>query len=270
MVTNRGIEANPDKIQAILDMEEPKTLHDIQKLNEKLAALSRFLAKGAERSLPFLKLLKGVSSTKKVTKAKSIIWDEECKRAFEELKEYLMSPPLLTRLRPGEILIIYMAVTPEAGSSVLMREESSIQLPIYYVSNIFKSAEVRYSRVEKIGYTLLLASRRLRPYFQAHTIQVMTDVPLGKYFTKLHQSGRMLNWGVELSEFDLKYVSRSSMKGQVMAYFVVECTIPQPKDLPQDDKEFQPLILHVDGASNEQGGGAGIFIESPEGLITKH
>src|SRR3954471_12404868 len=60
MVTNRGIEANPDKIKAIFDMEEPRTLHDIQKLNEKLAALSRFLVKGAEKSLPFLKLFKGV------------------------------------------------------------------------------------------------------------------------------------------------------------------------------------------------------------------
>src|SRR3954464_6316746 len=148
-----------------------------------------------------------------------------------------------------------MAVTPEAGSSVLTREEASVQLPMYYVSNIFKSAEVRYSRVEKIGYTLLLASRRLHSYFQAHTIQVTTNVPLGKYFTKLHQSGHMLNWGVELSEFDLKYISRTSMKGQVMADFVVECTIPQPDDLSQDDKEFQPWILHVDGASIEQGGG---------------
>src|SRR4051812_12154049 len=147
MVTNRRIEANPDKIKAILDMEEPRTLHDIQKLNGKLAALSRFLAKGAEKSLSFLKLLKGVSSTKKVTKARPIIWDEECKKAYEELKEYLISPPLLTRPRPGETLIIYMAVTPEAGSSVLIREEASVQFSIYYVSNIFKSAETRYSRV---------------------------------------------------------------------------------------------------------------------------
>ena len=67
-----------------------------------------------------------------------------------------------------------------------MREEASTQFPIYYVSNIFKNAETRYSRVEKVGYTLLLAARRLRPYFQAHTIQVMTDIPLGKYFTKPH------------------------------------------------------------------------------------
>src|SRR3954470_10006083 len=98
-----------------------------------------------------------------------------------------------------------MAVMPEAGSSILLREETSIQLSIYYVSNIFKNREVRYSRIEKIGYTLLLAARRLRPHFQAHTIQVMTDIPLEKYLTKLHQSGLMLNWVVELSEFDIKY-----------------------------------------------------------------
>src|SRR3954465_4094390 len=79
MVTNRGIEANPDQIKAIHDLKEPKTLHDIQKLNGKLAALSRFLAKGAEKSFPFLKLLKGVSSTKKVTKARPVTWDDECK-----------------------------------------------------------------------------------------------------------------------------------------------------------------------------------------------
>src|SRR5438270_5763470 len=138
MVTNRGIESNPDKIQATLDMEEPKSLHDIQKLNGKLAALSRFLAKGAEKALPFLKLLKGVSSTKKVTKAKAIVWSSECKKAFEELKRYLINPPLLTQLRPGEVLFIYMAVTPEAGSFVLMREETSIQFPIYYVTTSSK------------------------------------------------------------------------------------------------------------------------------------
>src|SRR3954471_19629416 len=84
---------------------------------------------------------------------------------------------------------------------------------------------------------------------------MMTDIPLGKYFTKLHQSGRMLNWGVEMSEFDIRYVPRSSMKGQVIADFVVECTIPQPKEnLLQDEGEMRPWILHVDGASNRQGG----------------
>src|SRR3954471_19297323 len=181
-----------------------------------------------------------------------------------------MNPPLLTRPRPGEVLLIYMAITPEAGSLVLMREETSTQFPIYYVSNIFKNAETSYSRVEKVGYTLLLAARRLRPYFQAHTIQVITDIPLGKYFTKIHQSGRMLNLGVELSEFDIKYVPRSSMKGQVIADFVVECTIPPPEENPlKDEGEMRPWVLHVDGASNGQGGRARIVLESPDRLVTE-
>src|SRR3954470_10224949 len=86
MITNRGIEANPEKIKAICDMKEPTTLNDIQKLNGRLVALSRFLSRGAERALPFLKFLRGVSSTKKVTSKRKIEWDEDCKKAFQELK----------------------------------------------------------------------------------------------------------------------------------------------------------------------------------------
>src|SRR5438128_900821 len=136
-------------------MKEPTTLNDIQKLNGRLAALSRFLSKGAERALPFLKLLRGVSSTKKVTSKRKIVWDEDCNRAFQELKEYLGNIPLLTRPLPGDILILYMTVMPEAGSSILMREEEGEQQPIYYVSNTFKNPELRYSRIEKVGFTLL-------------------------------------------------------------------------------------------------------------------
>src|SRR3954469_19116984 len=156
-----------------------------------------------------------------------------------------------------------MAVMPEAGSSILLREETSVQLSIYYVSNVFKNAELRYSRVEKVGYTLLLAARRLRPYFQSHVINVMTDLPLEKYLHKLHRSGRMLNWGVELSEFDLKYVPRSSMKGQVLADFVVECTIPHLEEAQEGDTimKTKMWVVRVDGASNEDGSGAGIILE---------
>src|SRR3954463_14457494 len=160
MITSRGIEANPDKIQAIMDMVAPKTLHDIQRLNGRLTSLSRFLARGAERSLPFLRLLRGVSSTKKATKAVRVDWDAKCQEAFEELKKYLMEAPLLTSPQPGDVLLLYLAVTEEAGSSVLVREEGNLQSPKYYVSNIFKGPARRYSRIEKVGYTLLLSARR--------------------------------------------------------------------------------------------------------------
>src|SRR4051812_36845307 len=107
-----------------------------------------------------------------------------------------------------------------------MREERDEQQPIYDVSNTFKNAELRYSQIEKVGFTLLLAARRLRPYFHAHTVKVMTNFPLEKYLKKLEKSGRTLNWVVELGEFDIKFALRTALKGQSLVDFVVECSIP--------------------------------------------
>src|SRR3954470_21995126 len=147
-----------------MNMAAPKTLHDIQRLNGRLTSLSRFLARGAEKSLPFLRLLRGVASTKKATKAVQIDWDASFQEAFQELKNYLMEAPLLTSPRPGDTLLLYLAVTEEDGSSVLVREkEGNLQSRIYYVSNVLKGPAVRYSRIDKVGYTLLLSARRLRP-----------------------------------------------------------------------------------------------------------
>lgn len=100
MVTDRDIEANPDKIQAIINMKSPTTLHDIQKLNSHLATLSRFLARGAENSLPFTKLLRGVSWAKEMTKKHVMEWTTHYEEAFNQLKQYLIKLPLLTRPRP--------------------------------------------------------------------------------------------------------------------------------------------------------------------------
>lgn len=94
MVTHRGIEASPEKIQVIRDMKELETHHGIQKLNGRRAALSRFLLRGVVRSLPFLKLLCEVS-TKKATIKKKIEWDQECQQAFLQLKDHLEAVPLL-------------------------------------------------------------------------------------------------------------------------------------------------------------------------------
>ena len=202
-------------------------------------------------------MLRGVSSTKKATKAVQVDWDASCQEAFEELKKYLMEAPLLTSPQPGDVLVLYLAVTEEAGSSVLVREEGNLQSPIYYVSNIFKGPAVRYSRIEKVGYTLLLSARRLRPYFQAHAIRVTTDLPLEKHLTKLEKSGRMRTWGVELGEFALEYVPRAAMKSQVLVDFVVECTIPPPtEELPPTLMEVGPWVAFVDGSACEAGSGA--------------
>lgn len=220
VISGRGIEANPEKRKDILDMLPPSTPKHIQSLNECLTSLRRFISKLSEKSLPFFEALKGVS------KSKEIEWTSTCQQAFESLKVYLTSPPVLSRPVSGEPLYLYLAVAEEAVSSCLIREEDGKQLPIYYVSHVLRNAEVRYPMIEKVAYCLLLASRKLRPYFQGHDVNVYTNHPLRKILHKPDLSGRLVNWVVELSQFNISYLPRTAIKGQALADFLVECSIP--------------------------------------------
>ena len=94
---------------------------------------------------------------------------------FQELKHYLSKPPLLSPSKEGEDLFLYLVVSVTAVSAALIREENKLQLPVYYVSQDLQGAEARYPRIEKITFALIVASRKLRPYFQVNPIIVMTD-----------------------------------------------------------------------------------------------
>ena len=97
MVSQRGIEANPDKIKAILEKQPPKTTKEIQRLTGRVTVLNRFVSRSIDKCLPFFKTLK-----------KAFTWMKECQQAFEELKRYLMTPPLLSLSKQGEELHLYL------------------------------------------------------------------------------------------------------------------------------------------------------------------
>ena len=111
-----------------------------------------------------------------------------------------------------EELYLYLAVSPYAVSSALIREEGKVQKPVYYTSRALKGAEGRYPLIEKLAFTLITASRKLRHYFQVHVINVMTDHLLKKVMNKLEATGRLIQWAVELSEFDVRYLPRNAIK----------------------------------------------------------
>ena len=115
MVLQRGIEANPDKIQAILNVEPPKNVKDVQSLTRQVAALNRFVSKVTDKCLPFLRVLR-----------KAFEWTNECQQAFEDLKAYLTSTMLLSSSKPGEELYLYLVVSPQAVNSALIREEGKV------------------------------------------------------------------------------------------------------------------------------------------------
>ena len=109
MVSQRGIEVNPDKIKAILEKQPPKTTKEIQRLMGRVTVLNRFVSRSTDKCLPFFKTLK-----------KAFTWMNECQQAFEELKRYLMTPPLLSPSKQGEKLHLYLAVSSTAVSSALI------------------------------------------------------------------------------------------------------------------------------------------------------
>jgi hypothetical protein len=145
-------------------MQPPKTTKEIQRLTGRIAALNRFISRSTDKCLSFFKTLK-----------KAFTWTDECQQAFEELKKYLMTPPLLSPSKQGEKLYLYLAVSPTAISSALVREEDRRQLPVYYTSRALRGAKERYPPMEKLAFALVKAARKLRPYFQVHSVIVPTD-----------------------------------------------------------------------------------------------
>jgi hypothetical protein len=116
LVSHRGIEANPEKIKAIETMRPPAHIKDVQKLTGSLDALSRFISRLDARALPFFRLLR---------KSGPFSWTEEAERAFQELKQHLVSLPILVAPEPGEPLYLYIAAASEAVSMVLVAERTT-------------------------------------------------------------------------------------------------------------------------------------------------
>ncbi|GKU89055.1 hypothetical protein SLEP1_g3247 [Rubroshorea leprosula] len=234
MVSRRGIEVNPEKIRAIAEMEPPKSVKDIQRLTGRVAALHRFISKSADKCLPFFKIMS--------------------------------SPPLLTKAVDGELLYLYLGISDEAISSVLVREEARQQKPIYYISSVLHGVELRYHIAEKAALAVVTSARKLRPYFQSHPIIALTDQPLKQILQKPECSGRLIKWAVELGEFEIKFQQKSAIRAQALADFIVECT-PCPSTSNLESNEW---TLYVDGASSTKGSGAGALLIGPEGYRSEH
>ena len=214
MVSQRGIEVNPEKVRAIMELEPSRMVKEVQSLNGKIATLNRFVLRAKDRCLPFFRTLR-----------KSFERTDECQTAFNDLKAYLSSPPLLSPSMPGEEFYLYLPVSQAAVSAVLVREDDGSQKPVYFTSRVLRGAEERYPQMEKLAFALIIAARKLKPYFQAYTIVVLTDKPLRKAMSSPEAAGRMALWAVELSEFDIQYRPRTAAKGQVVADFITEFTL---------------------------------------------
>ncbi|XP_068498094.1 uncharacterized protein [Phaseolus vulgaris] len=138
-----------------------------------------------------------------------------------------------------------------------MQDHDQVQKPIYFVNKVLQGPEERYQAIEKAALAVVFTTRTLRHYFHNFAVIVMTDLPIRKVLQKPDIAGRMVRWSVELSEFDIHYVPRGPIKGQVYADFMVELMSGGPHPNPSGFR----WILSVDGSSNQQGSGSGAEYE---------
>ena len=181
------------------------------------------------------------------------------------MKAYLSAPPLLSLSQPGEELFLYLAISPAAVSAALIREEEKVQKPVYYANQALCGAEERYPPMEKLAFALVTAARKLKPYFQAHMVVILTDRPLRRAMSNPDTAGRLALWAIELSKFDIQYRPRTAIKGQVVTDFIAEFTHDEDKKA----EESNQWSVHTDGSSNRQAGGPGVVLLSPEGDVVE-
>uniref|UniRef100_A0A2N9ICH8 Uncharacterized protein n=1 Tax=Fagus sylvatica TaxID=28930 RepID=A0A2N9ICH8_FAGSY len=227
---NRG-QPRQNKSRAGDDSPKVDERKEVQSLTGRVAALNRFVSRATDKCLPFFKTLR-----------KAFVWTDECQQSFEELKRYLTSPPLLSPSQQGETLSLYLAVSPTAVSSALIREDGGTQLPVYYTSRAFQGAEDRYPAMEKLALALAM--------------------------NKPDAAGRLIQWAVELSEFDIEYHPRQAIKAQALADFIAEFTVNE--DEPSEEKPDEEWEIEIDGSSVKGAGGVGIVFKTPEGHLLKH
>ena len=142
--------------------------------------------------------------------------------AFQQLKQYLSHPRIMSSPMMDEILFAYITIAFYAISFVLIRVDSGIQRPVYYVSKSVNEAEVRYLPLEKAILAMMHATRKLPHYFKAHTVVVLTQLPLKSILRSADYTGRIAKWDTILGAFDIKCMPRNSIKEQVLVDLVAE------------------------------------------------
>ncbi|XP_016733853.1 uncharacterized protein [Gossypium hirsutum] len=257
VVSEKGIEVDPDKVKAIQGLPLPRTQKEVR-----------------EKCDPIFRLLK---------KHNPGVWDDECQKTFEKVKQYLSSLPVLTPPSLGRPLILYLTVFDNSMGCVLGQHDETgrKERAIYYLSKKFTECEMRYPPIEKLCCALVWTTRRLRQYMLYHTTWVISKLdPLKYMMESTTLNGRMARWQILLSEFDIVYVNQKAVNGSAITDFLVSRALedyePLNFNFPNEDLMYVAIAegdmpenhswkLNFDGASNAVGNGVRAVLISPNG-----
>ena len=187
IVRHREIEIDQAKVDAISKMPEPQDIHELKSLQGKLAYLRRFMSNLVGRCQPFSHLMK---------KGTPLNWDQTCSEAFKSIKSYLAKPPVLAAPIPGKPLILYIAAQERSVGALLAQENSEgKENALYYISRTMTPNELNYSPIEKLCLALVFTIQKMKHYFQAHVVRLISRAnPIKFIMSKPVLSDRLARW----------------------------------------------------------------------------
>ena len=210
IVSQKGIEVDPDKVRAIREMPAPKIEKQVRGFLGRLNYISRFISHMTAIYGPIFKL---------PHKDQGVVWNDYCQKAFDSIKEYFLEPPILVPPVEGRPLIMYLTVLDDFMGCVLgqQKETGKKEHAIFYLSKKFTDCESRYSVLEKTCCALAWAAKRLRLYMINHTTWLISKMDPIKYiFEKPALIGRIARWKMLLSEYDIVYRTQKAIKGSIL------------------------------------------------------
>ncbi|GMP93460.1 hypothetical protein CsSME_00043281 [Camellia sinensis var. sinensis] len=266
LVHRHGIEADEDKVKSIRAMPPPHSQKELKKFLEKVSYIRRFIPALAEISAPFGSLLKGDAKFE---------WNQEHQKAFERIKAALTSPQTMIAPQPGVPLMLYLTSTPKSIGALLVQDVDGVERPVYYISRKIRGAEVRYTPVERHCLALVFTAQKLRHYFLAHQIQIVTRSDPIRYLLSKHAlTGKVARWLLALGEFEITCVAPKAIKSQALADLLAQ--FPSGDYEPVNEElrgevhaamasEESFWTLSFDGAAAGGKGGTGIVLTSKSG-----
>ncbi|XP_026442187.1 uncharacterized protein LOC113341579 [Papaver somniferum] len=218
LMTPRGIEANPELIRSIREISSPRTKKEVQKLAGQLASLNRFISRSSDRFKPFFDVLK---------KAVNFGWTDECEKAFDEIKQYFSTPPVLVSPKTGQPIGVYLAATENAVSAVL------------FVTDPHEKNVLRLEISDGDGNT-----------------------PLKRILERADDSIRLAIWSNFLGAYEIKYETRTAEKGHALAALLADFPVDDIETIAGEEEE---LFKPIESATNQMGARVRCVILTPEG-----
>jgi hypothetical protein len=257
IIHEHGIEIDPNRIKSIRNVGAPTCKLEMEKFLGKVNYLRRFISNLAGKVDAFTPILRLKNNA-------DFIWGTEQQEAFDLIKNYLSSAPVLKAPKIGVPFRLYIAAEDKVIGVVLTQEAEEKEHVVTYLSRRLVDAETRYTFVEKLCLCLFYACTKLRCYLLSSTCTVSCQTDVIKYMLQNPiMSGRIGKWAYALIEYDLAYESLKSMKGQVVADFIVEHRIDDTHELDTSYITITPWTMYFDGSVCNEGQEIGIVLVSP-------